>query len=195
MESPSKLYARDEIYRMLLAALVKKKPLPPKEWSVVKFERELNFSGKFYDPDKFARQFDALLSSVYYLTDYSSRLPERVNLSESNERVREMCGDLADEIEQITYYPEEVIAKHGNLRVWLKAILSVQTCLIYREETERVVAQEAAAKKQRKPKLIERKEKVVKDVPQTNRWQSELAQSIFKKVSGRQNVSEQPSLF
>jgi hypothetical protein len=54
------------------------------------------------------------------LVDFARRMPEWINLSTTNERVREMCGELADEIEQITYEPEAVIARHGKLKVWLK---------------------------------------------------------------------------
>ncbi len=77
-------------------------------------------------------------------------MPEWINLSTENERVRKMCGELADEIEQITYEPELVIGKHSKLKAQLKAILAVQTCWIYREETARVIAEETQAKSQRR---------------------------------------------
>jgi len=107
-----KLYARDELYRMLAAALIKKKPLPP----------------------------------------------------------------------------------DGKLKSWLKAILAVQTCWIYREETERVIAEKEEAKRlQRTEKPL--KTQASKLISQPKQWQSALAQEILNKVSGRQNSSEQPSLF
>lgn len=189
-----KLFARAEIYRILTKVLIEKKPLPPQEWSVVKFDRKVDFAGKEFDTDLFSRHRDALTNAIYYLADFASRMPERVNLSSSNSRVAEMCGELADEIEQITYEPEAVITRHGNLRSWLKAVLAVQTCLIYREETERVIAEEATAKRQRRIKQPS-KAKTMEPDSKADKWQSELARSIFQKVSGRQNVSEQPSLF
>ena len=139
MEQEHKLYARDELYRMLAAALIKKKPMPPDDWSVVKLEEEVFHAGSEYEPNLYLRHRDALLTAVFYLVDFARRMPEWINLSTETSRVREMCGELADEIEQITYEPEAVIAKHGKLKVWLKAKLAVQTCLIYREETTRVI--------------------------------------------------------
>jgi hypothetical protein len=189
-----RVYARDEIYRMLAAALRTKKPLPPEGWSVVKLDEEVRDAGKEFDPNLFSRHQDAFLTSVFYLVDFARRMPERVNLTTENERVRKMCGELADEIEQITYEPEAVIVKHGKLKSWLKAILAVQTCWIYREETERVIAEKEAAKRlQRLEKTTKTKQS--KPISQPKQWQSDLAQAIFQKVSGKQNASEQPSLF
>lgn len=194
METELKLYSRDEIFRMLVAALETKNPLPPTGWSVVKLDRELMDAGKEYEPNLYLRHRDALATSVFYLVDFACNVPERVNLSTDTARVREICGDLADEIEQITYEPESVIARHGKLKAWLLAILAVQTCFIYREETERVIAEKAEAKRlQRMAKASEKKE--VKPNLPSKQWQSALAQEIFQKISGRQNVSEQPSLF
>ncbi len=188
------LYARDELYRMLAAALLKKKPLPPDDWSVVKLDEEVRCAGREYNPNLFSRHQDALITSVFYIVDFARRMPEWINLSTENERVRKMCGELADEIEQITYEPDAVIARHGKLKSWLKAILAVQTCWIYREETTRVIAE----KEQKK--CLERTQKPTKNkenqpISKPNKWQSALAQQIFLKANGKQNASEQPSLF
>jgi hypothetical protein len=187
------IYARDEIYRMLLTALVKKKPLPPEDWSVVKLDEEVTRAGSEYEPSLYLRHTDALATSVFYLVDFACRMPEWINLSATNERVRTMCGELADEIEQITYEPDSVIAKHGKLKAWLKAKLAVQTCWIYREETERVIAEKEEATRQER---IKQPAKIKNPEPrsQVQKWQSELARKIFQKVSDRQN-SEQPGLF
>ena len=105
-----------------------------------------------------------------------------------------MCGELADEIEQITYEPDSVIAKHGKLKAWLKAILAVQTCWIYREETARSIAEEDEIKRQRRTiQTIKKAQPKVES--QREKWQSALARAIFQKVSGKQNAAEQPSLF
>ena len=105
-----------------------------------------------------------------------------------------ICGELADEIEQITYEPESVIARRGKLKSWLKAILAVQTCWIYREETTRVIAEKEEAKRLQKT-VNPAKNKESKPLSQPKQWQSELAHSIFQKVSGKKSASEQPSLF
>jgi hypothetical protein len=121
-------------------------------------------------------------------------MPQWINLSTENKRVRQMCGELADEIEQITYEPDAVIARHGKLKSWLKAKLAVQTCLIYNEETARVIAEKEQEKRlQRTEKPNKNKE--INLISQPKQWQSALAQEIFQKVSGRQNTSEQPTLF
>ncbi len=146
MQMQPNLFSRSDLYGMLAAALIKKKPLPPDDWSVVKLDEEVNRAGKEYNSDLFARHHDSFATCVFYLVDFARRMPEWISLSTENERVRKMCGELADEIEQITYEPEEVIAKHGKLKSWLKAILAVQTCWIYREETERVIAEKEEAK-------------------------------------------------
>ena len=197
MGSENKLFARVEIYRILTEALIKKTPLPPKGWSVVKFDEEVFRAGREYDPDLHSRHKDALATSVFYLVDFASRMPEWINLSTTNERVREMCGELADEIEQITYEPEAVIARHGKLKGWLKAKLAVQTCLIYGEETERNIAEQDEAKCLRRlnqPKLDSREH----SKPTAETSESSLARQIFQKVTGRaqeETASEQPSLF
>ena len=197
MESENKLFARVEIYRILTEALIKKTPLPPKGWSVVKFDEEVFRAGKEYDPDLHSRHRNALAVSIFYLVDFARRMPEWINLSTTNERVREMCGEIADEIEQITYEPEAVIARHGKLKVWLKAELAVQTCLIYRAETERNIAEQDEAKRLRhlnQPKI--NSPNISK--PTAENGKSSLARQIFQKVTGRaqeDSASEQPSLF
>jgi hypothetical protein len=197
MVQEHKLYARDELYRMLAAALIKKKPLPPEDWSVVKLDEEVFRAGREYEPNLFLRHRDALATCLFYLVDFACRMPERVNLSIETQRVREMCGELADEIEQITYEPDVVITKHGKLKVWLKAKLAVQTCLIYREETERVIAEEAEAKRLSRTKQP-LKDNTLNSSSQLDKWQSDLARSIFQKVRGKStenSSSSQPSLF
>ncbi len=194
MQMQPKLFSRSALYGMLAAALIKKKPLPPDDWSVVKLDEEVSSAGSEYEPNLYLRHTDALATCVFYLVDFACRMPEWINLSTENERVREMCGEFADEIEQITYEPEAVIAKHGKLKSWLKAILAVQTCWIYREETDRAIAEKEEAKILRRTKQSV-KNKSLEANSQTDKWQSDLARSIFNKVSGRQNPSEQPSLF
>lgn len=194
MESELKLYAREVLYQMLTTALIKKKPLPPEDWSVVKLDEEVYLAGSEYEPNLYLRHTDALVTCVFYLVDFACRMPEWINLSTETERVRKMCGELADEIEQITYDPESVIAKRGKLKSWLKAILAVNTCWIYREETERVIAEKEQVKRlQRTEKPAKNKEN--QPISQPKQWQSALAQEILNKVSSRQIISEQPSLF
>jgi hypothetical protein len=189
-----KLYARDELYRMLTATLVIKKPLPPSRWSVAGLDEEVRLAGKDFNPNLFSRHQDAFLTTIFYLVDFARRMPEWINLSTETERVRKMCGELADEIEQITYEPEAVIAQHGKLKSWLKAILAVNTCWIYREETDRVIAEKDHHKHlKRTQKSANTQEN--KPISQPKQWQSALARAIFQKVSGKQNMSEQPSLF
>jgi len=182
---------------MLAAALIKKIPLPPEDWSVVKLDEEVVSAGRDYEPNLYLRHGDALLTVVFYLVDFASRMPEWINLSLETKRVGEMCGELADEIEQITYEPEAVIARHGKLKAWLKAKLAVQTCLIYREETERVIAEETEAKRLSRRTKPHAKNKTLDASSRQDKWQSDLARVIFQKVSGKsaENQSAQPSLF
>ena len=178
---------------MLAAALVTKKPLPPSRWSVAGLDEEVRLAGKNFNPNLFSRHQDALLTTIFYLVDFARRMPEWINLSTENERVRKMCGELADEIEQITYEPEAVIAQHGKLKSWLKAILAVQTCWIYREETERVIAEKEQQKQLLRMEKPDKKES--NPISEPKKWQSALAQQILYKVSGKQSASEQPGLF
>lgn len=194
MQMQPNIYSRSDLYRLLANALIKKKPLPPADWSVVKLDEEVTRAGKEYNPDLFARHHDALITCVFYLVDFACRMPEWIDLSTSNKRVREMCGELADEIEQITYEPDAVINRHGKLKIRLNAKLDVQTCLIYREETTRVIAEKEQLKhRERTEKSNKNKES--QQVSQPQKWQSALAQEIFQKVKDKQNSSAQPTLF
>ena len=194
MQTQPNLFSRSDLYGMLAAALIKKKPLPPEGWSVVKLDEEVTSAGSEYEPNLYLRHRYALATCAFYLVDFACRMPEWINLSTETARVRQMCGELADEIEQITYEPEAVIAKHGKLKSWLKAILAVQTCLIYNEETARVIAEEEQANHLQRTQESA-KDKECKPISQPQQWQSALAREILNKVSGKQSVSEQPGLF
>ena len=97
--------------------------------------------------------------------------------------------------------PAGVIEKHGKLKVWLKAILAVQTCLIYREETARFINQQDEAK--RAAMFSPVKNNLVDDAPpKEEEGYSALAENIFEKVCGKSSVKPsekspetQPSLF
>lgn len=200
MEAQTKILTRAEIYSILVAAIIDKQPLPPASWCASQLDEELWRATKEFEPDAFSRQQDALETCLNYLVDYAVRMPERVNLAESNARVKEMCEELADEIEKITFAPDEIICKRGKLKSWLKAILSVQTCLIYREETERFIAEQDALR--RASRLVAPKQtKSVTAQPKAEKWQSDLAKKIFQKTVGKSPTapptqsSEQPSLF
>lgn len=201
-EQKRQIFTPDEIYKKLIAALENKEPLPPADWCASQLDEELWRATKDYEPDAFLRQEDALRTCFAYLVDFAVRMPEWINTTETNERVRKMCREVADEIEKITVAPGEIIGERGKLKSWLKAILSVQTCLIYREETERVIAEEDAAKRAARlspPKT----NKSVAASAKKEKWQSDLAKSIFEKTfrqtletrSEQSSVQEQPSLF
>ena len=109
---------------------------------------------------------------------------------------KQMCEELVFEIEKITFEPEKVVVKHGKLKSWLSAILSVQICLIYCEETDRHNAEQDEIKclnrlNQAKKKSLPTKQK------NDDNWQSDLAKSVFQKAVGKSNedLSDQPSLF
>lgn len=194
----NRILTRGEIYQTLLAALKEKRPAPPAGWCASKLDEELWRATSEYEPDAYCRQNDVLQTSLYYLVDYASRMPERVDLSESNGRVRQMCEELADEIEKITHQPGEIINERGKLKTWLAAILSVQTCLIYREETERFIAEEDAAKRlQRAAQAKSYSLPAATSKSGSDNWQSDLAKSIFQKAGAKTppQTSEQPSLF
>ncbi len=201
-EHNRRIFTRDEIYQKLIAALEHKEPLPPAGWCASQLDEELWRAGSDYEPDAFLRQDDALSTCFAYLVDFAMRMPEWINTTETNERVRKMCGELADEIEKITFAPGEIIGERGKLKSWLKAILSVQTCLIYREETERVIAEDDARK--RATRLSPPKTgKSVAASADKEKWQSDFAKSIFEKTLGKtseklleqSSEQEQPSLF
>jgi hypothetical protein len=140
VETETRVLSRDEICRILIVTMREKAPLPPAGWSASKLDEEVFSAGDEYEADLILRQKGALESALFYLVDFARRMPERVNLTESNGRVKKMCEKLASEIERITRAPGEVIAKDGKLKLNLCAILAVETCLIYREETERYIA-------------------------------------------------------
>ncbi|MGI8542648.1 MAG: hypothetical protein ACR2MD_04130, partial [Aridibacter sp.] len=157
---------------------------------------ELLRATRVYEPNALVRQKDALETSLFYLVDYARRMPERVNLTESNSRVKKMCEDLSEEIVKITLDPESVIQKHGKLKSWLYAILSVGTCIIYCEETDRHNAEQDEAKRQRR--IAESKSKPIRKTRKAeDKWQSQLAGNIFQKASDttKKDSSDQPSLF
>lgn len=188
--SSNLVLSRDNIYKILLRALKEKSPKPPSDWSVVKLEEEIRQATRRYEPDMILRQEDALRTAQYYLTDFAGRMPEWIDLSENTFRVREICEDLAREIQRITLKPEEVIEERGKLKVWLKAILSVQTCLIYRDETDRHIAEQDKAKREERLEnsriqAAKRKEK--------EREIRSLAKKIWEDTKTRQ--TDQPSLF
>lgn len=196
METRTKILKLDEIYSILVRTMIDKIPLPPEGWCASKLDEELWRATKEYEPDAFLRQKDALETSLCYLVDYAARMPERVNLTESNRRVKQMCEELASEIDKITRSPEEIISERGKLKAWLHAILSVQTCLIYREETERYISEEKEAKR------ASRVAPPKSDSPPVSttvreRWQSDLAKNIWQKANNKlpDKPSEQPTLF
>lgn len=200
MEAQTKISTRDEIYSILVAALEHKQPLPPSGWCASQLDEELWRATSKYEPDALLRQQDALETCLNYLVDYAVRMPERVNLTESNARVKEMCEELAVEIEKITFATEEIIRERGKLKSWLKAILSVQTCLIYREETERFNAEQDVLRRAARLPASKQTKSVVAQ-PKAEKWQSDLAKNIFQKTVGKSPAappaqsSEQPSLF
>ena len=195
-----RIFTRDEIYRKLVAALEHKQPLPPAGWCASQLDEELWRATKEFEPDAFLRQQDALQTCLAYLVDFAVRMPERINTTETNARVKKMCAELADEVEKITAKPDEIISERVKLKSWLKAILSVQSCLIYREETERAIAEQDAAK--RAARIAPSKVNQVSAAPaEDKKWQSDLAKNIFQKAVGVfpakpvKQSSEQPSLF
>jgi hypothetical protein len=193
----NKILTRGEIYQTLARALTEKRPAPPEDWRASKLDEELWRATREYEPDVYLRQRDALDTCLAYLVDYAVRMPERVNLAESNDRVKKMCAELADEVDKITRAPEEIIAERGKLKSWLCAILSVQTCLIYREETERFIAEEKEAKRAASRKAPPKNDSPTQSTNVKEKYQSDMAKNILQKVVGKssKNSSEQPSLF
>lgn len=201
-ENQRRIFTPDEIYKKLIAAITDKEPLPPSGWCASQLDEELWRADSDYEPDAFLRQDDAIQTCFAYLVDFAVRMPEWINTTATNERVRKMCGELADEIEKITVAPGKIIGERGKLKSWLKAILSVQTCLIYREETARVIAEDDARKRAARlspPKTS----KSVAASGDKEKWQSDFAKSIFEKTLGKtseklseqSSEQEQPSLF
>lgn len=195
-----RIFTRDEVYQKFVAALTAKQPLPPAGWCASQLDEELWRATREYEPDAYLRQQDALLSCLAYLVDFAVRMPEWINTTETNERVKKMCDELAAEIDKITSAPDEIINDRGKLKSWLNAILSVQTCLIYREETARCIAEQDALR--RAARLAPPKVNQVSAAPAGDKkWRSDLAKNIFQKAFGKSfakpadESSEQPSLF
>jgi len=191
----------DEIYRKLIAALECKEPHPPAGWCVSQLDEEIRRASREFEPDAKLRQEDALQTCLFYLVDFARRMPEWIDTTETNDRVKLACRELSEEIEKITLRPAEAIERRGKLKVWLKAILAVQTCLIYREETARFINRQDEAK--RAAMFSPVKNKPVDDAlfNEEERY-SALAKNIFENVCGKSSVKpsdkspeSQPSLF
>jgi hypothetical protein len=200
-ESNAGILTTDEIYRKLIAALERKEPPPPAGWCASELDEEMRRATREFEPDARLRQQDALQTCLFYLVDFARRMPEWIDTTETNDRVKLLCLELSEEIEKITLRPAGVIEKHGKLKAWLKAILAVQTCLIYREETARNINRQDEAK--RAAMFSPVKNKPVDDAPfkEEERY-SALAKNIFEKVCGKSSVKisekspeTQPSLF
>jgi hypothetical protein len=181
-----RVLSREELFRLFLKALADKKPESFTGWTAAELDEEIYKATREYEPDPLLRQADALQTAVFCLTDFARRMPERVDLSENTARVREMCLDLAAEIERITLRPDEVIAERGKLKVRLKAILSIRTCLIYREETERFINERG--RDEQEARLAEMRARQLKE-----KEIGALAERILKNAREKSNV--QPGLF
>ncbi len=193
-ESRDEIFNRDEIYRKLIAALECKEPHPPAGWCASELDEEIRRAGREFEPDAKLRQEDALQTCLFYLVDFARRMPEWIDTTETNDRVKLLCLELSEEIEKITLRPAGVIEKHGKLKVWLKAILAVQTCLIYREETARNINRQDEAK--RAAMFSPVKNKPVNDASFNEKERySALAKNIFENVCGKSSgkPSEKPS--
>ena len=200
-ESNAGILNPDEICRKLIAALKGKEPQLPAGWCASQIDEEIRRASREFEPDAKLRQEDALETCFFYLVDFARRMPEWINTTAGNDRIKLACRELAEEVEKITLRPAEVIEKHGKLKVWLKAILAVQTCLIYREETARNINQQDEAK--RAAKFSPVKNDLLVDAPfkEEERY-SALAKNIFENVCGKSSVKPsekspeaQPSLF
>ncbi len=192
---------RDEIYRKLIAALERKEPHPPAGWCASVLDEEIRRAGREFEPDAQLRQKEALQTCLFYLVDFARRMPEWIDTTAGNDRVKLLCGELAEEIEKITLRPAEAIERGGKLKVWLKAILAVQTCLIYREETARNINRQDEAKRAAMISPVKNKPVDNASFNEKERY-SALAKNIFENVCGKSSVKpsekspeEQPSLF
>jgi hypothetical protein len=195
------ILTRDAIYRKLIAALECKEPPPPAGWCASQLDEEIWRAGREFEPNARLRQADALQTCLFYLVDFARRMPEWINTTETNDRVRLACRELAEEIENITLRPVEVIGRHGKLKVWLKAILAVQICLIYREETARNINRQDEAKRAAMFSPVKNKQVDDASFNEKERY-SVLAKNIFENVCGKSSVKisekspeTQPSLF
>lgn len=200
-ESSAGILTTEEIYRKLIAALECKEPHPPAGWCASQLDEEIRRAGRKFEPDARLRQEDALQTCLFYLVDFARRMPGWIDTTAGNDRVKLLCRKLSEEIEKITLRPAEAIERGGKLKVWLKAILAVQTCLIYREETARNINRQDEAK--RAAMFSPVKNKSVDDAPSNEEGRySALAKNIFENVCGKSSVKpaaespeEQPSLF
>ncbi len=200
-ESNAGILNPDEIYRKLIAALECKEPHPPAGWCASQLDEEIRRASREFEPDAKLRQEDALETCLFYLVDFARRMPEWINTTETNDRVKLTCRELAEEVEKITLRPAGVIEKHGKLKVWLKVILAVQTCLIYREETARNINQQDEAKRAAKLSPV-KNNSPARAVIKEEEWYSAVAKNIFENVCGKSSVKPsekppeaQPSLF
>lgn len=185
MEFENQLLNGEELDEQIWKALIEKTPLPPENWSRSKLDNEVLKSTDTFEVNPHFRQKDALETTVYYLASFAKRMPERVNLTRSNKNVAEMCVRLLSEIERITFQPEKIIAESGKLKVLLVAILAAGTCWIYRNETERFIAEQ----------------ELLKNVPtkktESQRLDSNFASQLLRKVvlNRTEAPNQQGSLF
>ena len=200
-ESNAGILNPDEIYRKLIAALERKEPPPPAGWCASRLDEEIRETGREFEPDAKLRQEDALQTCLFYLVDFARRMPEWINTTKTNDRVKLTCRELSEEIEKITLRPAEAIERGGKLKVWLKAILAVQTCLIYREETARNINQQDEAKRAAMFSPVKNNSGDGATVKEEEQY-SVLAKNIFENVCGKSSVKisekspeTQPSLF
>ncbi len=197
-ESSAGILTTDEIYRKLVAALEREEPHPPAGWCASELDEEIRRAGREFEPNAKLRQDDALETCLFYLVDFARRMPEWIDTTAGNDRVKLACRELAEEIEKITLRPAEAIERGGKLKVWLKAILAVQTCLIYREETERNINRQDEAKRAAKFQQAKNNSLACAPVKEEERY-SALAKTIFENVCGKSSATPseeaQPSLF
>ena len=188
----------DEIYRKLIAALECKEPHPPSGWCASQLDEEVRRAGREFEQNAKLRQDDALETCLFYLVDFARRMPEWIDTTAGNDRVKLTCRELAEEIEKITLRPAEAIERGGKLKAWLKAILAVQTCLIYREETARNINRQEEAKRAANFQQAKNNSLARAPVKEEERY-SALAKTIFENVCEKSsaNPSEkaQSSLF
>lgn len=200
-ESSAGILTTDEIYRKLVAALESKEPQPPAGWCASRLDEEIWREGREFEPDAKLRQADALQTCLFYLVDFARRMPEWIDTTADNDRVKLACRELAEEIEEITLRPAIAIERRGKLKVWLKAILAVQTCLIYRDETARNINEQDEAKREAKFSPV-KNNSLACPTFEDEEWHSALAKTIFENVCGKSSVKPsdkspetQPSLF
>lgn len=106
-KSSDGILTTDEIYRKLIAALECKEPHPPAGWCASQLDEKIRRAGREFEPDAKLRQEDALQTCRFYLVDFARRMPEWINTTETNDRIKLACWELAEEIEKITLRPAE----------------------------------------------------------------------------------------